>query len=642
MTGGLYAEPLNVGTISELEERKDSIKAELEQLAVINLRTGALGTSGYRSFPQDSPNIEGEWIQVDFEEEVSINEVILVPTLWRYGDEEGYRSDGFPEAFRVIVGIEGEESGRIVAEFDETDQLLPRVAPVVVPLPKVRASWVRIEPTILTSRERDRRYIFQLSEILVFSGEKNVALHQTAISASEVPLNSGIWKPNRIVDGGMPYLMDSAQGRERSAHFQDLNEDPFLTLDLEEEYPVSGIHLHAAYQSKSAPPEFNVNMGIPSVIVIEGARKLDFSDSTLLLEHKFRDIGEFGPILMWNIPSTPCRYIRIKGNSDAVEGERFFAYRGSNKIGFAEIEILAEGRNVAQSKGPIKATENEKSSLSKLTDGYNVYGVVLPIRSWMNQLARRHDLEKELALVSIRLDALYDKQQETLLLLKRLIIALAVLVAVSILVGRHLRVREAARIRERFTADLHDHVGASLHAIGILSSHTKDIVDSPDKLTKALDEIGLMTQRAGDATRDFCNQQSAKEAHENLLGDLKRTAGRMIANLSYTFEVEGEELLQQLKPRVRSDFFLFFKECLINVNRHADATEVTIRIEADKRKVHLSISDNGRGIHDSEQGAVPPSLARRARYLGSKVMIETPRQGGSSISLKLKSRRRFL
>lgn len=644
VTGILWAEESHDQmTVSELEERRDTIKAELDQLALFSLRTGALGTSGYRSFPQSSPDIEGEWIRIDLQEEAALDEIVLVPTLWRYNDEEGYHSDGFPEAFSIIAGTENDPDGELVASYDASDRLLPRVAPVVIPMRGVRASWIRIVPTKLSLRERDWKYIFQLSEVLVFSEEENVALHKPVTCASDVPRNSGIWKPELIVDGSMPYLMDSAQGVEGSAHFRELSEHPAITLDLEEEYLISAINLHAAYQSKSAPPEFNVNIGIPKVITVEGATQPDFSDSTVLLKHKFKDNGEFAPILKWNTPKTICRYIRILGDSAADQGSELSGYEGSNKIGFAEIEILSAGENVAYRKGAIKGIDSgiNEPGLAKLTDGYNFYGRILPIRTWMNQLARRHDLEAELVIVSAQLGIRYDGQQATLSILKRVTIALVILVALTMLIGRHLRMRQAARMRERFTADLHDHLGATLHAIGILGSHTKDILDSPDKLSKTLDEIGLMTTRANEATRDFCNQQMAKEPHEYLLADLKRTAGRMIANLDYTFTVEGEKFLQKLRPRARSDFFLFFKECLINVNRHADATEVNILIHADPRYIELSISDNGRGFHDAEQGVVPPSLARRARFLGSKVNIETPESGGLRISLKLKNRLKY-
>ena len=32
--------------------------------------------------------------------------------------------------------------------------------------------------------------------------------------------------------------------------------------------------------------------------------------------------------------------------------------------------------------------------MSNLTDGVNFYGAILPVREWLNQLARRHELER--------------------------------------------------------------------------------------------------------------------------------------------------------------------------------------------------------------------------------------------------------
>jgi signal transduction histidine kinase len=631
--------PPDSRSISQLEERRAAITAELQQLAIYSLRTGATGTSGYRSLQQDEPFIEGEWVEIDLGKVVPIDEIVLVPTLWRY-DAEGYRSDGFPEAFRIVAGTGEDRSGSVIAQFDSTDKQLPRIAPVVFPLKGVQASWIRIEPTRLSLRERDHKYIFQLAEVFVFSGEENVALQKPVETASPAPMNSGIWRPAFMVDGFVPYLMASAGGPKSSDYVQLLAENPTLTLDLEKEHPISRIHLHAVYQSKGVPPEFNVDRGIPKFLKIEGACQPDFSDSVILLEKEFYDIGQIGPIMMWNVPETTSRYIRISGKP-YLEG--YSGYLGSDHIGFAEIELYAGGRNVALGKFPIRVGVDlpRNSRVSRLTDGQNFYGLILPMRTWMNQLARRHDLETELGTVAAQLKIRYDRREVTVKLLGWLTAVLAALVGLTILVGISLRKRNAAGIKERFTADLHDHLGASLHAIGILGSYTKGILDSPEKLSSTLDEITLMTARAGESIRYVSEQQMSKELHENLSTDLRRTAGRMIANLEYSFTIEGEEFLQNLKPRSRSDFFLFFKESLININRHANATEVDIRIVADPQDIHLSIRDNGRGILATQNTAIPPSLARRARLLGAKVGFETPENGGSCISLKLKTRRWF-
>ncbi|MBK1834567.1 hypothetical protein [Roseibacillus ishigakijimensis] len=400
---------LNEDEIPELEEKRAALRAELAQLAHFTLRTGAVGTSGYRSFPQDSPDPQGEWLRIDFSEEVTMDEIVLVPTLWRHDDEAGYLADGFPPAFRLVAGGGNLDQGQVLAEFTEPGSYLPRVAPLIVPLPGVRATWLRIEPLRLSRRQRDQKYIFQLSEVMVFEGERNVALHQKVSSATAVPLNSGIWKPDRIVDGSTPYLMDAALGGEKSDYYQYLSERNFLTLDLGEEYPVSSLHLHAAYQSKSAPPEFNVNRGIPRLLLIEGARQPDFSDAFTLLSHEFRGLTEFAPILMWNFPPTSCRYLRISGPPPAASPPQSPDFPETDKIGFAEIEVIAEDVNVALGKGPVGDFSEQllQAGWSKLTDGHNIHGHTLSIRTWMNQLARRHEGETELARLNARLAPLY-------------------------------------------------------------------------------------------------------------------------------------------------------------------------------------------------------------------------------------------
>ena len=60
---------------------------------------------------------------------------------------------------------------------------------------------------------------------------------------------------------------------------------------------------------------------------------------------------------------------------------------------------------------------------------------------------------------------------------------------------------------------------------------------------------------------------------------------------------------------------------------------------ADKKVIHLTISDNGRGLVASEGDGIPNSLKRRARLLGAKVTAESVATGGTRISLKLPTRR---
>ena len=54
-----------------------------------------------------------------------------------------------------------------------------------------------------------------LFEMLVFSGHENVALHQPVKASSQNVLASDKYNPALLVDGFLPYVMDTAKGAEK-------------------------------------------------------------------------------------------------------------------------------------------------------------------------------------------------------------------------------------------------------------------------------------------------------------------------------------------------------------------------------------------------------------------------------------------
>jgi len=82
--------------------------------------------------------------------------------------------------------------------------LLPRIAPLVIPCHGLKAHRIRIEANLLAPRKFDGLHLLQLSEVLIFSGTENIALHQTVRSSSNVPFGSPAWGERFIVDGFVP------------------------------------------------------------------------------------------------------------------------------------------------------------------------------------------------------------------------------------------------------------------------------------------------------------------------------------------------------------------------------------------------------------------------------------------------------
>ena len=619
---------LNEFSTTQLEARRDTIDDELTKLAHLSLRNG-MGAIGYRSKPHPTPE-HTEWVQINMADNHPLERIILVPAIWN-DPQSGYRDDGFPVEFRILAGTKRDTTGTVIATFKEEDQLVPRIAPLIVPC-AVTAAWVRVEATVLSPRSFDGKYNLELSEIMLFNGEENLALSQPVSTSFNPHQLDRALKAEFLTDGFTPYQMHSGQG-ERSIAFINQNESgqPFaVTLDLKKTHPLSRIHLHTVELSDTIPQSIPVGFGIPPHLLVEGAIRADFSDAILLADCRFDSAFDVGPIIIRTFPETHCRYVRL------TSLESYIDYK-QKLTGFAEIELFSKGQNVALNQ---LATSNypEQSSSRKiqtLTDGQNINGQIISIRQWMEQLAHRHELEVERPRIEAELKLRYARQKTNF---NRLLWLLALLV-ISLLVNRMNRQRAIHRSRQQIAADLHDELGADLHALGLLSDLAQKTNIAPEKLHKLLQLIRSFTQSTGAAARYCTNMLEAKEIFQDVPAHMRRVSERMLTDFKYDISFQGEAHLRTLSARKRIDLCLFHKECLTNILRHSGATEVSIKCAANKQRVELVISDNGRGLNSTDPADIPKSIKRRNRLLGSQVRYETPATGGTRITLTLNLRK---
>lgn len=632
-------------SLPQLEQRLSDLDSELEQLANYSLR-GGTGAPGYRSNKYRSPN-KTESLRIELGKTATIDQVVLVPVLWR-DSETGVRGEGFPLEYSIEAGTD--HTSQVVASFSTEDQLMPRIAPQAVSFPAVEASWVRIEVTMMSPDIGDEFYSLQLAEVFVFDGMENVALQRPVTTTTR---QSAIIPDSErfLTDGFTPYLMDAAVGTRSQTQMIRVagkpRTPPTLTLDLQASYPVNQINLHTANVALSIPMLHFSSWAIPSHLRVTGANHPDFSDESILFEHEQETIHDAGPIIMERFPEARCRYIRI-----TILDHHPVVSPGTDSphIAFTEIEVLSNGRNVAVD-APISSSSNltsARGTLERMSDGLNYYGQILPTRVWMNQLARRHDLEVERPLVVAELNLRYERQKKNLHILAWAVAVLSMGTLVTILIGKVLRQRAILQTRERIAANLHDELGANLHAIGLFGDLAKQEAskaggdDKWSQLIRYLEEVRTLTEEAGRTARYTTNMLEAKELYENLTEEMRRTAARLLTDLDHEISFSNEEMLQALQPRRRVGLFLFYKECLTNIIRHSGATRVETSLAAKEREICLTVRDNGRGLEEASHAMAPASLKRRARLLKAKLSVETPPDGGTQITLKLKPRRGFM
>ncbi|MFC5050746.1 histidine kinase [Rubritalea spongiae] len=626
-------------SLSQLEQRVEAIDEELDKLSKCSMR-GSMGPLGWRSHSHHDP-YQNEWVRVDLGRRVLIDQVALVPTIWR-DSNFGLMSDGFPEEFKIIVGNDNDPQGRVVASFTAEDKLLPRIEPLVVNFPETSVSWVRFQATKLAPRAWDGYYQLQLSELMVFSGEENVALRKPIRVSSQEPFTLRARVKETMVDGSLPYLMDAAGGVDSKSFVSvvDDGSQPSLTIDLGKQSLVSQVHLHTVDLSDNIPEVIHPTFGIPEHFIVEGANSADFSDAVQLCEYRVETVFDADPIIMLNFEEREMRYIRVTALRPHIDA---FGSRVRSVVGFSEIVVLSKGINLAKGldvdlnfevRGYVRPLEN-------LTDGKNFYGEILPIRTWINQLARRHDLENERPLVVQEAAKRYAIQERNLRRMYWLAALLVVAIGFVVLVGRIVRMQHVNEIRERFAADLHDELGADIHCIGLLSDLAQDAREEPEKLEGVLRNIREATEETGNAVRHYSNLQEGRLSNGGVRGDIERIAERVVVHLTHNIKVEGEEFLEQLKPRTCSDLLLFYKECLINICRHSGATSLSTHLTADAKSIQLRVEDNGMGIASMDENGVPQSLKRRARLMGARVTISSLAGRGTCIRLTVRNHMRW-
>jgi len=505
-------------TAVELEEISAGIDQRLESIAEYNLRSG-MGAIGYRSKAHLDAK-QTEWFEVELESEQSIDEIVLVPNVLRDA-QSNFVGDGFPVKLRVVFGTGSGPTRTTVDQIEVTHQSPRQIAPLIIPMKKAKASWVRIEATELSKRSYDDSYIFQFAEILVFAGHRNLALRQPVKVSSDAPTGSGAWGSSFAVDGFLPYLMNSAtgQGALPFVSVVGIGKQPTLTIDLEVEAPVSRINLHLVEQSDTVPQSFSGDFGFPRQLKIEGASREDFSDAKVLSVTAYENSYQFGPIVLLQFKPHSCRFIKVT----AVE-PYFFGYPGDDvsetRIGFAEIEVFSEAENLALGKAVVANFRQGASLVSSITDGKNRYGPVIQIRDWMSELSERHSLETQRPLIAAELNKRYQKQRQNF----KWLIGLATLLGLSAiivgLVGWQLRERAVQKTREQIAANLHDELGANIHAMGLVSDMARASSNDPERLDQLMLRMRELSERAGKAAAHCANMLESEGLFDDLITDI--------------------------------------------------------------------------------------------------------------------------
>jgi len=187
------------------------------------------------------------------------------------------------------------------------------------------------------------------------------------------------------------------------------------------------------------------------------------------------------------------------------------------------------------------------------------------------------------------------------------------------------------RERKRISMELHDELGQSLAVLKLqIRAIERGLRDDQQHLKAGCLELLLFLDGVIDDIRRLSRDLSPAILEDlGLESALKYLIDGVSKHYHVNYAFEIEELDQLFPSETQIIIYRIFQECLTNISKHADATEVFIAIKEHDNSISLIIEDNGNGFDPAlvlahraaSRGLGLAALYERARMLGGTLEI---------------------
>ncbi len=188
--------------------------------------------------------------------------------------------------------------------------------------------------------------------------------------------------------------------------------------------------------------------------------------------------------------------------------------------------------------------------------------------------------------------------------------------------------------RRRLGRDLHDGLGSHLVGLGMLvrglARRSRTTVPA---LTDELLEVARLIDEGAEQARALAHGLNPMDVDgQGPAIALARLAADTDAHTDLCCTFEPSPDLPPLRSEVAMQFYRIAQEAVTNALRHAEATRVTISLEAERDAIVLTVEDDGRGLAGTprphERGLGLQTMAYRARIIGGKFDLREHPKGG--------------
>lgn len=203
--------------------------------------------------------------------------------------------------------------------------------------------------------------------------------------------------------------------------------------------------------------------------------------------------------------------------------------------------------------------------------------------------------------------------------------------------------------RKALATELHDRIGQNLSTLNMslnlnlaLLSDQLTPADLPVAQSRIRDALGLVEQTTEIVRGVMEELHPALLEQYGLTTALRWHGEEFSGRTGIFFRYVGGEALHRLSGKVETTLFRIVQEALINVAKHAQATEVVVTLTQAGNGIELTIRDNGKGFTAQREkqpvlgsGWGLPIMAERARTIGAAIRIMPGTEHGTIVTVTI-------
>lgn len=195
--------------------------------------------------------------------------------------------------------------------------------------------------------------------------------------------------------------------------------------------------------------------------------------------------------------------------------------------------------------------------------------------------------------------------------------------------------------KERLHRELHDTVLNDLASIAIAVEGAERCPNDFEKLRAKLEQIKNNTAESSRQLRNFLWVIDDRQNNwEDIANSLRRLGYDLLGQLDIAFELDAyikESKVNAPSPALKHAIYRVFREALINIAKHAQATRVKSVLSLSETRLELVISDNGIGMDIKDTNAEGHGLnnmQRRIKEQGGTLFIRSRPGAGTRIVMQ--------